>query len=270
MTVLSVPADMAELSRPPTLLRRPSPDGDESGEICLGAGALVLLERAERSYQVAPPGQPVHALRPVDLRVGVGDYLSVVGAAGSGKSTLLRLLGLVEPPSAGRALFCGADAARLPACQVAALRGRHVGFVFPGARLLPHRTVAQNAAMGLARPALGAESGGGGRDLLGWVGLAHRAAAYPAELPAGERRRVALARALAGRPSLLLCDEPAAGLDANSASLLLDLLDGLHGDGLAIVVATRDRAVAARASRRLKVAGGVTIELSAARARLAC
>jgi putative ABC transport system ATP-binding protein len=219
---------------------------------------VLELAGAERRYPGAPP---VQAVRPTDLCIFPGDYVSLMGRSGSGKSTLLNLMGLLDRPSAGQVLFRGTDTAVLPDHRIAALRGHYIGFVFQSFNLLRYRTAAENTGLGLTyqgipprdrdRPA---------QEALARVGLAHRAGALPRQLSGGEQQRVAIARALAGGPSLLLCDEPTGNLDAESAGVVLDLLERLPAGGLALVIVTHDPGVAQRASRHLAMADGVVTE----------
>jgi len=216
---------------------------------------LLVLDRAERTYGGA---SPVHALRPTTLSVGAGDYVSLMGRSGSGKSTLLNLMGLLDRPTAGSVAFTGTDTRDIPDRQMSALRASHVGFVFQNYNLIPHRSAMENVALGLAyqrvprskRIPLALQA-------LDRVGIMHRAAALPGQLSGGERQRVAIARAVAGRPALLLCDEPTGNLDIANSRAVLELLDSLHGDGIAVVIVTHDPGVAARARRHLVMADGV-------------
>jgi len=218
------------------------------------ARALLSLAAAERSYPGSPP---VAALRPADLCIGPRDYVSLMGRSGSGKSTLLNIMGLLDRPSAGSVIFAGTDTEQMPDRQVAGLRAQHIGFVFQSFNLLPQRTATDNVALGLLYqrvPRSHREQIA--RGTLDRVGLSHRVAAFPGQLSGGEKQRVAIARAVAGRPALLLCDEPTGNLDAASATSVLDLLDGLRDDGIAVVIVTHDPDVAARADRHLVMSDG--------------
>jgi putative ABC transport system ATP-binding protein len=228
--------------------------------------SMLELEDASRTY----PGPPeLTALRPSRLTVDEGEYVTVVGRSGSGKSTLLNLLGLLDAPTSGCYRFGGIDTGGLRERDRAALRGRRIGFVFQSFHLLPRRTVADNVMLGSAYT-------GGSRsdrrrtahDMLDRVGLADRASQLTNHLSGGERQRVAVARALANRPRLLLCDEPTGSLDSASATTVLDLVGELHRDGLTVVVITHDAAVAARGQRRLRMHDGALTETGAGRTTL--
>jgi putative ABC transport system ATP-binding protein len=224
---------------------------------------LLFLDRAERTYGGAPP---VRALRPATLAVFAGDYVSLMGRSGSGKSTLLNLMGLLDRPTAGSVAFTGTDTRNIPDRQMSALRAGSIGFVFQTFNLIPHRTAAENVALGLAYQRVPrSERIPLALQALDRVGILHRAGALPGQLSGGEKQRVAIARAVAGRPALLLCDEPTGNLDTASASTVLGLLDSLNGDGIAVVIVTHDSGVAARARRHLAIADGVITEKPPAR-----
>lgn len=217
-------------------------------------GPLLALVNVERTYKGPPP---VIALRPTTVRIDPGDSVSLMGRSGSGKSTLLNLMGLLDKPTSGTVMFAGADTNGLPDRRISALRGRNIGFVFQSFNLIPHRTAAENVALGLLYqgvPQL--ERGRLALQALDRVGLRHRSVALPSQLSGGERQRVAIARAIAGRPALLLCDEPTGNLDAANSTIVLNLLDSLRADGIAIVVVTHDRDVAARSLRHLVMVDG--------------
>ncbi|WP_432102719.1 ABC transporter ATP-binding protein [Streptomyces sp. bgisy091] len=204
-----------------------------------------------------PGPPPVTALQPTDLVVHRGEYVTITGPSGSGKSTFLNIAGLVDAPSCGRYLLDGADTTDLSDAGRAGLRGSRIGFVFQSFHLLPHRSALENVVLAMVynnvprrlRP-------GRARDALRRVGLGHRIDATPTTLSGGERQRVAIARALVARPSLLLCDEPTGNLDTATADSVLELLDGLHRDGMTILIITHDPSVADRGGRTLSIRDG--------------
>ncbi|MEU6357438.1 ABC transporter ATP-binding protein [Streptomyces sp. NPDC047072] len=216
---------------------------------------VVELAAVELTYPSVPP---VAAVRSCDLTVRGGEYVAVVGASGSGKSSLLNVLGLLDRPTAGRYLLDGVDTTGLPDAERTALRAHRIGFVFQAFHLLPHRTAVENVMLGLLysqvprrrRRALAAQA-------LERVGLGHRLDAEPTTLSGGERQRVAIARALAVQPSLLLCDEPTGNLDSATARTVLDLIAGLHREGVTIVMITHDTSVADGAGRVVRMRDGV-------------
>jgi putative ABC transport system ATP-binding protein len=215
---------------------------------------VVRLEGVSRRF-AGPPA--VLAVRDVDLTIGAGEYVSIVGPSGSGKSTLLHLLGLLDRPTEGRYHLDGIDTAALDDRERARERGGRIGFVFQSFHLLPHRTVLENVMLALLYTDVR-------RDVrrhravaaIERVGLAHRLTASPRTLSGGERQRVAIARALVAGPSLLLADEPTGNLDSATSRTILDLFDALHGEGRTLAVITHDDAVSSRARRRVRIADG--------------
>nr|WP_236646856.1 ABC transporter ATP-binding protein [Micromonospora acroterricola] len=206
-------------------------------------------------------GEPVHALRPVDLHVEAADYVSVTGPSGSGKSTLLNILGLLDTPTSGSYRVGDVETSNCGAALRGAIRGQLFGFVFQAFHLLPGRTALENVELGMLY-------GHNGRrqrrrlamDALERMGMAHRAKADPRHLSGGEKQRVAIARAVAARPRVLFCDEPTGNLDSANTAVVLDVLRQLNTDGLTLVVVTHEPEVAAEATRRLGVVDGVVVE----------
>lgn len=219
-----------------------------------GGRPVVELDGVVRTF-AGPP--PVHVLKAVDLRVDAGEYVSIVGPSGSGKSTLLNILGLLDRPTAGEYRLDGTDTARLDDGERTALRGQRIGFVFQSFHLLPHRTTVENVALAeLYQPVPSAGRNKRAIEALRRVGLGHRLTASPSTLSGGERQRVAVARALVGSPSLLLADEPTGNLDSVTSRSILDLFDGLHDQGITLMVITHDDEVAERAQRRISIIDG--------------
>jgi putative ABC transport system ATP-binding protein len=200
---------------------------------------------------------PVHALSDVSLRIASGEYLAIRGPSGCGKSTLLHILGCVDIPTSGTLLLDGRPVEALPDAERSGLRLRSIGFVFQRFFLLPMLTAAENidvpqAEAGVSR----AERKRRTRELLEYVGLAHRGHHRPAQLSGGEAQRVAIARALANRPRLLLADEPTGELDRATGEQIALLLDRVQADGTTVVVVTHDISIAARAARTLSMRDG--------------
>jgi putative ABC transport system ATP-binding protein len=208
-----------------------------------------------------PGPPPVEALQPCDLAVAAGDLLAVVGPSGSGKSTLLNVLGLLDRGTCGVYALDGEDTGALAEGDRTALRGRSIGFVFQAYHLLAHRTAQENVTLallynGVPRGRRDAVAAGA----LDRVGLAHRRHALPTHLSGGERQRVAVARALAVDPRLLLCDEPTGNLDSASAESVLTLITDLNAGGITVVMITHDPTVAGRAARTVTIRDGVLRE----------
>ncbi|MFE6866087.1 ABC transporter ATP-binding protein [Kitasatospora sp. NPDC057692] len=226
------------------------------------AAPVIEFRQVGLTYPGPPP---VAALKPCDLAVAAGEYVTVIGPSGSGKSTFLNIAGLLDAPTAGHYLLDGIDTGGLPDADRTALRGRRIGFVFQSFHLLPHRSAAENVALAMLYTAGRGRRGAAerrelARAALVRVGLGHRLDALPTRLSGGERQRVAIARALVGRPSLLLCDEPTGNLDTVTAESILALLDELHAQGLTVLLITHDPQVAARGRRTVAIRDGVLRE----------
>lgn len=200
---------------------------------------------------------PVHALCDVSLRVDASDYLAIRGPSGCGKSTLLHILGCVETPTTGELVFDGRSVEALSDAERSLLRLKSIGFVFQRFFLLPMLTAAENVEVPQAEAGVGrADRRRRTAELLEYVGLAHRADHRPAQLSGGEAQRVAVARALANRPRLLLADEPTGELDRATGEQIASLLDRVHADGTAVVIVTHDPEIGARARRTLLMRDG--------------
>jgi lipoprotein-releasing system ATP-binding protein len=214
-------------------------------------GTHVLeVTRVSKDYQT--PSGPIRVLSDIDLSVGPGQSISIVGPSGSGKSTLLYILGALEPPSSGTVLLGGQNPFELDDRQLAAFRNRHVGFVFQDHHLLPQCSVLENVLVPtlVAREAV-ADVGQRALDLIQQVGLTARLHHRPHELSGGEKQRVALARALVQHPGLVLCDEPTGNLDQESADTIASLLVDLHKRQQSIlIVVTHNLELAQRMDTR--------------------
>jgi putative ABC transport system ATP-binding protein len=216
----------------------------------------TVLEAQQVSKTVASPDGPLTILADVTLSVRAGETLAIVGASGAGKSTLLALLAGLDSPSSGRVLIAGADLTLLDEDGRAAVRGKHVGFVFQSFHLIPSLNAIENVMLPLelrgrrdARAAAAAA--------LDQVGLTARAAHYPKQLSGGEQQRVAIARAFVTHPAVLFADEPTGNLDTATGQRITDLLFELNrGTGSTLVLVTHDRALARRCGRVLELDAG--------------
>jgi lipoprotein-releasing system ATP-binding protein len=224
----------------------------------------LLEARGLRKVFAGGDGQPLEVLSGVDLAVGRGSVLAIVGASGAGKSTLLHLLGALDRPSGGDIWLDGSRYADLDEAALAELRNRKLGFVFQFHHLLREFTALENVMMPLAiagTPPRQARSRA--EELLAAVGLAGRMAHRPAELSGGEQQRCAVARALVHDPGLVLADEPSGNLDHANSERLHDLFFRLAREfETAVVVVTHNRQLAARADRIVWLEDGRLTEVS--------
>jgi putative ABC transport system ATP-binding protein len=195
----------------------------------------------------------VHALAGVDMAIGRGEFVAIMGPSGSGKSTAMNIIGCLDTPTSGRYGFLGVDAGHLDRDRRAALRNLYVGFVFQGYNLLPRTTAAENVELPLIyRGIPAAERRERAMEALEQVGLIGRHKHTPAELSGGQQQRVAIARAIVSRPTLLVADEPTGNLDTARSHEIMELLTTLNADlGLTIVMVTHEADIAAYAQRTI-------------------
>jgi putative ABC transport system ATP-binding protein len=216
----------------------------------------ILEARQLCKFYRAGSTAEVRALQDVSLEVPAGSFTLLTGPSGSGKTTLLALLGGLERPTRGQVLFAGRDLSACSDVELARLR-RRMGFVFQDFALVPGLPAWENVTYPLIpRGVSRAERFRRARELLGGFGLADKLAARPPELSGGEQQRVAVARALAGRPEVLLADEPTSNLDEESGRAVVDLLRQAHGEGTTVVVSSHDPRLVAVAARVCELGAG--------------
>ena len=218
---------------------------------------LLNAEEIVRSF--VTPRRTVEVLRGCGLRLEPGESLAILGGSGSGKSTLLHILGTLDRPDSGSLSYSGKDLLKLSSRDLALFRSRELGFVFQFHHLLPEFSALENVAMPLLIRGIGRDqSFDRSRRLLGRMGLAERVEHRPDELSGGEQQRVAVARALVGEPRVILADEPTGNLDENTGRDLADLLFEYRAEkGLAMVLVTHDRELAARCDSFLRLEEGL-------------
>lgn len=202
-----------------------------------------------------------HALAGIELRVRKGEYVSISGPSGCGKSTLLAILGLLDTPSEGTYTLNDTRVDRMKLSERARVRNREIGFIFQAFNLIGDLTVYENVELPLTyRSMPSAERKILVRDALERVGMSHRIKHYPSQLSGGQQQRVAVARALAGRPSILLADEPTGNLDSANGEAVMSLLSELHKEGATICMVTHDPRYARCAERSITLFDGRIVE----------
>jgi len=218
---------------------------------------VLVCEQVRKEFRDAD--RRLEVLSGVDLHVRSGETLAIVGASGSGKTTLLQILGGLDRPSGGRVRIAGQDMASLSEAQRGALRNRALGFVYQFHHLLPDFSAIENVVLPqLVRDATRAEAQQRAESLLGVLGLAERLTHRPSKLSGGEQQRVAVARALANRPALVLADEPTGNLDEATADIVFaEFLRLVRDEGSAALVATHNERIAAKMDRALRLHEGV-------------
>jgi putative ABC transport system ATP-binding protein len=226
----------------------------------MAADALIEVSGITKQY-VTPGGVDVPVLHGIDLQIGRGEFVAIMGQSGSGKSTLMNLLGCLDTPTTGRYALAGRDVAALRDAELAAVRNKTVGFVFQGFNLLKRMTTLDNVALPLAYAGISKrEARRRARAKLEQTGLGQFADRLPNQLSGGQQQRVAIARALVMDPALVLADEPTGNLDTQTSSEIIDIFVQLnHEQGMTVILVTHEADIAARADRLVRLKDGLVI-----------
>jgi putative ABC transport system ATP-binding protein len=218
--------------------------------MALAIDPLIRLDGISRIFHTEDV--ETHALSRIDLEIRAGEFVAICGPSGCGKTTLLSILGLLDSPSEGSYVLAGEPVATLSPAQRARVRSRAIGFIFQAFNLIGDLNVYQNVELPLKYRGLGAaERRSLVHDALQRVGLLHRIHHYPSQLSGGQQQRVGVARAGAGKPLVLLADEPTGNLDSRNGAQVMELLDELNRDGATIVIVTHDPRYLGRANRNV-------------------
>jgi putative ABC transport system ATP-binding protein len=220
---------------------------------------LIQLDNIEKVFLTDEV--ETHALSGVRLEIRHGDYVSISGPSGCGKSTLLSILGLLDSPTNGSYQLRGESVEHLDHAQRARVRNREIGFIFQSFNLIGDLTVRENVELPLTyRGLTAAERRERVEEALEKVGMSARAKHYPAQLSGGQQQRVAVARALGGRPSILLADEPTGNLDSKNGEAVMGLLRELHAEGATVCLVTHDERYARDAQHTIRLFDGKVVE----------
>jgi putative ABC transport system ATP-binding protein len=222
---------------------------------------LIKLEGVKKVFYTDEV--ETHALDNINLEIRNGEYVAIAGPSGCGKSTLLSILGLLDTPTDGRYMLNGQLVTDLALSQRARVRNREIGFIFQSFNLIGDLTVYENVELPLTyRGMKSADRKQRVTEALEKVGMAHRAKHLPSQLSGGQQQRVAVARAVAGQPSILLADEPTGNLDSKNGEAVMDLLRELHRGGATICMVTHDARYTSHAERTIHLFDGRVVEES--------
>jgi len=226
-----------------------------------GNGTMIRMENITKVFYTDEV--ETHALSGVHMEIRKGEYVSIAGPSGSGKSTLLALIGLLDSPSDGSYILNNQAVANLNISERSRIRNREIGFIFQSFNLIGDLNVYENVELPLTyRGMPSSERKQRVQTALERVGMSHRTKHYPSQLSGGQQQRVAVARALAGSPSILLADEPTGNLDSRNAEAVMDLLRDLHREGATICMVTHDPRFARHADRQIHLFDGRVVEES--------
>jgi putative ABC transport system ATP-binding protein len=228
-----------------------------------GQNAIVRLEGVSKSYRMGD--ETVHALNGLDLSVGEGEFVAIMGPSGSGKSTLLNLLGCLDKPTTGAYYLGDTDVAKLSDDEISHIRNQRIGFIFQSFNLIPALTVLENIEVPFFYAGVGGRAAKTrARELAKKVGLEHRTSHRPTQLSGGQQQRVAIARALANNPFIILADEPTGNLDSTTGGEIMAILRELNAAGKTIIMVTHEDDIAACAQRTIHMKDGQVVRPHAA------
>ncbi len=221
-----------------------------------GGFPIVELSNVRKSYLLGNLEVPV--LSDINLKIGVGEFLAIMGPSGSGKSTLMNLIGCLDRPTEGQVLIRGSDLQRMSDKELARLRGLEIGFVFQNFNLVPRLTALENVLLPtFANSRISTDPVKRAKELLETMGLQDRMHHRPGELSGGQAQRVSIARALINDPAILLADEPTGNLDSRTGAEILRILMNLNTEGRTIIIVTHDSEIAKYADRVVLVKDGI-------------
>lgn len=227
----------------------------------MNESTLIFLEGVTKVFLTDEV--ETHALSGIHLQVRSGEFVSIAGPSGCGKSTLLSILGLLDTPTEGKYVLNSQPVEQLSLRERARVRNREIGFIFQAFNLIGDLTVYENVELPLTYRGISpGQRKQWAMEALEKVGMAHRTRHYPSQLSGGQQQRVAVARALVGRPSILLADEPTGNLDSKNGQGVMDLLRNLHREGATIVMVTHDPRFARYADRTVNMFDGRIVEES--------
>ncbi|MBO4978377.1 MAG: ABC transporter ATP-binding protein [Muribaculaceae bacterium] len=219
---------------------------------------IITLDKVNKTY---PGAVPLHVLHDINLRIGRGELVSIMGASGSGKSTLLNILGILDSYDSGSYVLDGLPIRDLSENRAADLRNRLIGFVFQSFNLIGYKSAMENVALPLYYQGIGRKRRNAlAMEQLERLGLADRSHHLPGELSGGQKQRVAIARALVTNPSIILADEPTGALDSHTSREVMEIFRELNAEGMTVIIVTHDPGVGAATNRIIHIADGRIVD----------
>ncbi|MBR5264980.1 MAG: ABC transporter ATP-binding protein [Clostridia bacterium] len=222
---------------------------------------MIPLIEFKDLYKLYPMGDTVvHAVDGISMTINEGEFVAIVGQSGSGKSTCMNIIGCLDVPTHGSYYLGGKDVSQMNDNELAEIRNKMIGFVFQQYNLLAKLNVVENVEVSMMYAGMHkAERRARALEVLERVGLSDKLKNLPKQLSGGQQQRVSIARALAGKPKLLLCDEPTGALDSKTGKEVLELLKEIHNEGNTVLLITHDNAIAAKADRIIRLEDGKVI-----------